>query len=168
MKIAAALVHQPNVLLLDEPLNGLDPKQRKQMIVLFQSLGQQGRTVLVSSHVLEEVERFGSRVVVMANGRLAAQGDYHGIRRLMENQPLRVRVECADARAVAGALVAGGSVVGCRVTTATQAEIVTDNIRQFRRDIARVCQERHVRLEEVMPLDDDLESVFRYLVGGGQ
>lgn len=167
VKIASALVHDPAVLMLDEPLNGLDPRQRRHMIDLFHGLGEQGRTVLLSSHVLDEVERFGSHVIVIAKGRLAAQGDFHSIRALMEDQPLRVRVTCSDARAVSAALVGDGSVVGCRVQGDHQVEFVTDDIRRFRRDVALACRDRAIRLEEVFPLDDDLESVFRYLIGGG-
>lgn len=167
VKIAAALVHEPVVLMLDEPLNGLDPKQRRHMISLFQQLGASGRTVIVSSHVLEEVERFGSNVVVIAKGRIAAEGDFHSIRALMEDQPLRVRVVCSDARTVSSAMVGSGSVVGCRLANERQVEFVTEDIRRFRRAIGAVCYERQIRLEEVTPLDDDLESVFRYLVGGG-
>lgn len=167
VKIAAALVHDPVVLMLDEPLNGLDPKQRRHMISLFQQLGASGRTVIVSSHVLEEVERFGSNVVVIAKGRIAAEGDFHSIRALMEDQPLRVRVVCSDARTVSSAMVSSGSVVGCRLTNERQVEFVTEDIRRFRRDIGAVCHQHRIRLEEVLPLDDDLESVFRYLVGGG-
>lgn len=166
VKIAAALVHDPLVLMLDEPLNGLDPKQRRQMIQLFQRLGEAGKTVIVSSHVLEEVERFGSNVVVIAKGRVAAEGNFHSIRALMEDQPLRVRVACSDARLIASEMVKSGSVVGCRLADAQQVEFVTDDIRRFRVDIAATCTQYNVRLEEVFPLDDDLESVFRYVVGG--
>jgi len=166
VKIAAALVHDPLVLMLDEPLNGLDPKQRRQMIHLFQQLGEQGKTVIVSSHVLEEVERFGSNVVVIAKGRVAAEGNFHSIRALMEDQPLRVRVTCSDARLVSAVMVQNGSVVGCRLANTNQVEFVTDDIRRFRVDVAAVCTQYQVRLEEVFPLDDDLESVFRYIVGG--
>jgi ABC-2 type transport system ATP-binding protein len=166
VKIASALVHDPSVLMLDEPLNGLDPKQRRQMIGLFHRLGSEGKTVIVSSHVLEEVERFGSNVVVIAKGRVAAEGDFHSIRSLMEDQPLRVRVICHDARIVSAAMVTAGAVVGCRLAGDRQVEFVTEDIRAFRRDIGAVCHRLQIRLEEVQPLDDDLESVFRYLVGG--
>ncbi len=166
VKIAAALVHDPLVLMLDEPLNGLDPKQRRQMIRLFQQLGEAGRTLIVSSHVLEEVERFGSNVVVIAKGRVAAEGNFHSIRALMEDQPLRVRVTCSDSRLISSVMVKTGSVVGCRLADDRQVEFVTDDIRRFRLEIAAVCAQYHVRLEEVFPLDDDLESVFRYIVGG--
>lgn len=166
VKIAAALVHDPLVLMLDEPLNGLDPKQRRQMIQLFQQLGEAGKTVIVSSHVLEEVERFGSNVVVIAKGRVAAEGNFHSIRALMEDQPLRVRVSCSDAKLLSSVMVKDGAVIGCRLAGDTQVEFVTDDIRRFRLDVAAVCAQYHIRLEEVFPLDDDLESVFRYIVGG--
>ncbi len=165
VKIAQALVHDPIVLMMDEPLNGLDPKQRRQMIELFHGLGERGKTVLVSSHVLEEVERFGSLVIVIAKGRLAAQGDFRAIRGLMDNQPLRVRIRCTAARQLGAALVASGSVIGCRVESDEQLEVTTDDVRQLRREVAPFARHYNGRLEEVLPLDDDLESVFRYLVG---
>lgn len=166
VKIAAALVHDPVVLMLDEPLNGLDPRQRRQMIGLFQQLGASGKTVIVSSHVLEEVERFGSDIVVIAKGRVAAEGDFHSIRALMEDQPLRIRVVCSNAPLVAAALVNSGSVVGCRLADQREVEFVTEDVKRFRREVGAFCAEHKIRLEEVLPLDDDLESVFRYLVGG--
>ena len=167
VKIAQALVHEPSVLVLDEPLNGLDPRQRRQMISLFHQLGDEGRTVLVSSHVLDEVERFGSHVIVMAKGRLAAEGNFHAIRALMDDQPLRIRIRCQNARQVAATLLHEGSITGCNITDDDAVEITTVDVRTFRRQVAGVCHRHQSRLEEVLPLDDDLESVFRYLVGGG-
>ncbi len=168
VKIAQALVHDPPVFMMDEPLNGLDPRQRKQMVELFQHLGSMGKTVLISSHVLEEVERFGSHVVVIAKGRLAAQGDFHDIRRLMDNQPLRVRIEATGIKTVGAELIRSGAVLGCTITSANQADITTSDIVRFRREVTKVCQRNGSRLTELAPLDDDLESVFRYLTGGGQ
>ncbi|MEM9889653.1 MAG: ABC transporter ATP-binding protein [Actinomycetota bacterium] len=167
VKIAQAIVHDPTVVVLDEPLNGLDPRQRRHMIELFQRLGDQGRTVIVSSHVLEEVERFGSHVVVVAKGRLAAQGNYHAIRALMDDQPLRIRIRCTRAREVAAFLVADGCIVGCNIVDDGELEVTTTDARTFRRRVAVACRAHQSRLEEVVPLDDDLESVFRYLVGIG-
>jgi ABC-2 type transport system ATP-binding protein len=164
-KIAAALVHGPDVLVLDEPLNGLDPKQRRQMITLFHRLGAEGRTVLVSSHVLEEVERFGTRVLVMAKGRLAAQGDFRAIRALMNDQPLTYRIGCSDPRTVAAELIGEGLIAGCQLTGADSLEITTADAIGFRRRLPAICSTAQVRLEELTPLDADLESVFRYLVG---
>ena len=105
VKVAQALVHDPHVVLLDEPLTGLDPRQRLQMIELIRNLGDSGRCVVVSSHVLDEVERLGSRVLVIAQGRLAAEGDFRAIRDLMDDRPHRIRVRVADARRFAGALL---------------------------------------------------------------
>jgi len=167
VKIAQALVHQPPVLMLDEPLNGLDPRQRRHMISLFHHLGEQGHTVLVSSHVLEEVERFGSNIVVVSRGRMAAQGHYQAIRALMDNKPMRIRVTTPSAaRTVAAVLVQHAIVSGCTVIDDDQIEVTTADTPRFRREIATVCKATSSRLEEVTPLDDDLESVFRYLVEG--
>lgn len=166
IKIAQALVHDPDVIMLDEPLNGLDPKQRRHMIDLFHELGEMGKTVLVSSHVLDEVERFGSHVIVIARGRMAAQGDFRAIRGLMDNQPLRIRVVCEQASRLAATLINSGSLVGCRVEAPNQVEVTTNDVRRFRRELALACSDQGLRLEEVTPLDEDLESVFRYLVGG--
>lgn len=167
IKIAQALVHDPVVIMLDEPLNGLDPKQRRHMIELFHRLGEMGKTVLVSSHVLEEVERFGSHVIVIARGRMAAQGDFRAIRGLMDNQPLRIRVVCEQANRLAATLINSGSLVGCEIEAPNQVEVTTNDVRRFRRELALACSDQRLRLEEVTPLDDDLESVFRYLVGSG-
>ena len=164
-KIAAALVHRPSVLVLDEPLNGLDPKQRRQMIELFHRLGDEGRTVLVSSHVLEEVERFGTRVLVLAKGRLAAQGDFRAIRNLMNDQPLTYRIGCSDPRTVAAELIGEGLITGCQLSGRDGLEITTADAVGFRRRLPAICSTAGIRLEELTPLDADLESVFRYLVG---
>ena len=164
-KIAAALVHGPTVIVLDEPLNGLDPKQRRQMIALFHHLGEQGHTVIVSSHVLDEVERFGSRVLVIAKGRLAAQGDFRAIRALMNDQPLTYRIGCSDPRTAGAELVQAGLITSCTVVNPETLEITTTDAALFRKRLPAICQASAIRLEELSPLDADLESVFRYLVG---
>jgi ABC-2 type transport system ATP-binding protein len=165
VKIAQALVHDPPVLLLDEPLNGLDPKQRRLLIGLFHQLGDEGRTVVVSSHVLDEVERFGSRVLVIAKGRLAAEGDFRAIRALMDDQPVRVRVRAHPVRPLAADLIATGIASGVSLTGDDALEALTADAPRFRRELAPLCARHDIRLDEVAPLDDDLESVFRYLVG---
>jgi ABC-2 type transport system ATP-binding protein len=165
VKVANALVHDPEIVILDEPLEGLDPRQRVRMIDLFSRLGDEGRTVVVSSHVLDEVERFGSRVLVLAEGRLAAQGDFHAIRELMDDRPHRLRVQAADARALASRLVASGAVVGAHLESATSVVVDPVDAARFRRDVLVAAAEIPTRLWEVLPLDEDLDSVFRYLVG---
>jgi ABC-2 type transport system ATP-binding protein len=146
-------------------LTGLDPRQRLHLIELFQRLGAEGRTVVVSSHVLDEVERFGSRVLVLAQGRLAAEGDFRAIRDLMDDRPHRIRVRSDRARALAGSLLGHDGVVAVRLEDADTVIVDTVDATQFRRAIAPLASELHAHLYEVSPLDDDLESVFRYLVG---
>ncbi len=164
VKLAQALVHEPELLVLDEPLNGLDPVQRIRMIGLFRDLAAEGRTVLVSSHVLDEVERFGSRILLVVRGRIAAEGDYHGIREALEDRPRRVRVRTADARTVAARLVDEGVADGVTVASPDTVLVDTADIARFRRAVARVTGEADSRLYEVAPLDESLESVFRDLV----
>src|SRR4051794_1874585 len=165
VKVAHAVVHEPDVVVLDEPLEGLDPRQRLRMIDLFRQLGDAGRTVLVSSHVLDEVERFGSRVLVMALGRLVAEGDFHAIRELMDERPHRLRVRTDRPRELASGLLTGEAVVGAWVEAADSIVVDTLEVARFRRAVAVVARDINARLMEVNPLDDDLDSVFRYLVG---
>jgi ABC-2 type transport system ATP-binding protein len=164
VKVAQALVHEPEVLVLDEPLDGLDPRQRLGLITLFRRLGDEGRAVLVSSHVLDEVERFGSRVLVLAQGRLAAEGDFHAIRALMDNRPHRLRLRTDAPRALGAALLETGTVVGLAVN-GTALVVDTLDVAGFRLAVAPAARRAGARLLELVPLDDDLESVFRYLVG---
>lgn len=165
VKVAQALVHDPEVLILDEPLDGLDPRQRLALIALFRNLGEQGRTVLVSSHVLDEVERLGSRVLVLAQGRLAAEGDFHAIRDLMDSRPHRLRLRTDAPHALGAALLATGTVVGLAIRGADELVVDTLDVAGFRRSVAPAARDARTRLLELVPLDDDLESVFRYLVG---
>ena len=163
VKLAAALVHDPEVLILDEPLTGLDPVQRRRMIELFHGLGDEGRCVLVSSHVLEEVARLGSRILVIAQGRLIATGDYRELRELMDDRPHRVRIGVDQPRRFAAALVESGTAVG--VSVGSDSIIVdTRDVDRLGRVVAPLSQRLEVRLSRVAPLDEDLESVFRYLV----
>jgi ABC-2 type transport system ATP-binding protein len=163
-KVAQAIVHDPAVLVLDEPLTGLDPRQRSEMIALFRRLGSEGRCVIVSSHVLDEVERLGSQVLVMSQGRLAAAGDFHELRALMDDRPMRVRVRTDRPRELAGALVEAGTAVGVRLDGDQVLELDTTDARALAHALAPIAREREARLFEVLPLDADLEGVFRYVV----
>lgn len=165
VKVAQALVHKPALLLMDEPLTGLDPRQRLKMTALIQQLGAQGICVVVSSHVLEEVERLGSSVLVIAQGRLAAQGDFHAIRALMENRPHRIRIRTTDARALASALLTYSGIHGVEVVDESELLVDTNDVALFRKRVAPTARYVDAHLYEVQPLDDDLESVFKYLVG---
>jgi ABC-2 type transport system ATP-binding protein len=163
VKLAAAIVHTPSLLILDEPLNGLDPRQRQRMIEIFHELGTGDRCVIVTSHVLEEVERFGSRIILIAEGRLAAEGEYSEIRSLMEDRPLRVRVGTNEPRRLASALVGSESVRSLTVEGDDLLAEVID-IATFRRLLPRLGVDLGASIHEITPLDEDLESVFRYLV----
>jgi ABC-2 type transport system ATP-binding protein len=164
VKIAQAIVHSPRILILDEPLNGLDPRQRSRMAQLFIRLGQEDRCVLVSSHVLEEVQELSSTVLVLAEGKLAAEGDFHAIRQLLDDRPHRIRLRSSDPLRLASGLMGSGTVSA--VQTAGDNAIVIDTwtVSPFRRRLPRMVEELDIRLLEMAPLDDDLESVFRYLV----
>ncbi len=164
-KLAAALVSNPMVLVLDEPLNGADPLQRVQLIDLFKRLGAEGRTVIVSSHVLNEVERLAERVIVLAHGRLAAAGGHRAIRDAMGDRPRHVLVRASDGRKLAGALVGLESVVGVSFDRVRDAVVIqTLHARELATALPRLARSTAVRLLEVRPLDDSLESLFRELV----
>ena len=162
-KLAAALVNDPEILILDEPLSGLDPVQRNRMIKLFHTLGSQGKCVLISSHILDEVARIGSEVLVIAQGRLAASGDYRSLRTLMEDQPHVIQITTNGARELGAALLQKEIIEGVTIEDGT-LKITTSKIDAFGRSIASIARELDVSLVEVTPMDDDLESVFRYLI----
>jgi ABC-2 type transport system ATP-binding protein len=164
VKLAQALVHEPRVLILDEPLNGLDPRQRSRMAQLFIRLAAAEICVLVSSHVLEEVQELSSRVVMLAEGKLAAEGDFHVIRQLLDDRPHRIRLKSTEPLRLAAGLMGSGTVSA--VQTAGDSAIVIDTwtVGPFRNRLPRLAAELGLHLLEVAPLDDDLESVFRYLV----
>jgi ABC-2 type transport system ATP-binding protein len=164
VKIAQAIVHEPRILVLDEPLNGLDPRQRARMAQLFIRLGTEDRCVLVSSHVLEEVQELSATVLVLAEGKLAAEGDFHAIRQLLDDRPHRIRLRSSDPLRLASGLMGSGTVSA--VATGGDDAIIIDTwtVSPFRRKLPRLAQELGLHLLEVAPLDDDLESVFRYLV----
>ncbi len=164
-KVAAALVSDPHVLVLDEPLNGADPVQRVHLIALFKELGAQGRTVIVSSHVLNEVERLAERVIVLINGRLAAAGGHHAIRDAMDDRPRHVLVRTDGGRRLAAGLIALESVSGVTFDTMRDGLVIqTGQGRELATALPRLARDLSVRLLEVRALDDSLESLFRELV----
>ncbi|HEY4634213.1 MAG TPA: ABC transporter ATP-binding protein [Candidatus Limnocylindrales bacterium] len=162
-KLAGALVHDPRILLLDEPFNGMDPRQRLHMMDLLREMAAAGRVILFSSHILEEVERLAEAVLVVYAGRLAASGDFRSIRRLMTDRPHRFMVHSSDDRRLAALLLAHPSVFGVELADGALA-IRTSDFAAFTRTIAPVAQGAGIRLLEVAPTDDSLESVFSYLV----
>jgi ABC-2 type transport system ATP-binding protein len=164
-KVASALVPNPQVLLLDEPLNGADPVQRAQLIKLFKALGAAGRTVVVSSHVLHEVERMADRVIAMVDGRLAAVGSVATIRAAMTDKPRLIFVDSPDPRTLATRLIETGDVIGVHID-GEQLTIEASDAREVALRLPGLAVESGVPISRIEPADESLESVFRYLVEG--
>ena len=169
-KIAAAIIHDPQIILMDEPLTGTDPLQRSRMMELIRKLGREGKTVLISSHVLDEVERVADRILVIVNGKLAAAGDFRAIRDKIDEHARGVRIRAADARGLAGALIQEHTTVAIRLEPGSnggQPTIIaeTADVRAFYTAILAVAQRANIRLYEVSAVDDSLASVFAYVVG---
>jgi len=168
VKMATALVHDPPVLLLDEPFNGMDPRQRLQLMGLLRSMGEAGRTVLFSSHILEEVEQIAGSIQVMVAGRHAASGGFREIRRLMTERPHQYTIRSADDRALASAIIADASASSVQLVTirdSTRAlHVEATDFSAFVRVLPQIARRSGIRLYEVSPADESLESVFSYLV----
>jgi ABC-2 type transport system ATP-binding protein len=163
IKVAAALVHDPEILLLDEPFNGMDPRQRIHMMDLLAKLGAEGRTILFSSHILEEVERLSGTIQVMVAGRLAASGDFRAIRRLMTSRPHVFNVRSSDDRRLAAVLV-GRPYTNAVELTGKGLQVRANDFGAFCAQIAVLSRDHGIALRELLPTDESLESVFGYLI----
>ncbi|WP_248964983.1 ABC transporter ATP-binding protein [Sphaerisporangium perillae] len=163
VKVAAALVHDPQVLLLDEPFNGMDPRQRLHLMDLVRELGAAGRTILFSSHILEEVERVAQQIEVLVAGRHAASGDFREIRRRMTDRPHLFHVRSSDDRRLAAALIADAS-SGAVSLGEEGLEVQAVDFRRFTWLLPRVARDAGVTVWQLSPADEDLESVFSYLI----
>jgi ABC-2 type transport system ATP-binding protein len=163
IKMAQSLAHDPQVLLLDEPLSGMDPVNRRRVVDLVKKLGREGRTVLVSSHILHEVEAMTRRVLLIHNGRILAEGDVREIRDLMDEHPHTVALRARDPRALARAVV--GSTHVLSLTFGAEGEWVTVQTArpdEFYSSVVEAAVEAGV--SEMYSPDENLESVFKYLV----
>jgi ABC-2 type transport system ATP-binding protein len=165
IRLAATLVHEPELLILDEPLNGADPRQRVEFMELLLALADEGRTILISSHVLEEVEQLASRVLLVVNGKLAAEGDFHAIRQALDDRPYQLRIFCEAPRTLAAGLIGLDAVDSVQLADGTMI-VLSSNVGALQAALPRLAAELDVRLTGVEPLDDSLESVFGYLVEG--
>ncbi|MEN9507808.1 MAG: hypothetical protein RLZZ621_371 [Gemmatimonadota bacterium] len=162
-KLAAALVHGPRVVLLDEPFNGLDPRQRLHMMRLLEARAAAGTAVLLSSHILEEIEEVAAQILVVLAGRLAASGDYRALRRLMSDRPHTVFVRASAPRQLAAALMQSDTVLGVEIDEAG-IRIRTTDFSALSRMLVRAAHHGGITLHEVQPTDESLEHVFAYLV----
>ncbi len=166
MRLAATLVHDPDVLILDEPLNGADPRQRVHFQDLLQELADAGRTIVLSSHILEEVEHVAETVLLIVNGKLAASGGFRAIRAALDQRPYHVRVIADAPRELAAAVVRLPSVEAVNVDPDGAIIVLSNNVRDLQIELPRLAQAASISLRRVEPLDDSLESVFGYLVEG--
>jgi ABC-2 type transport system ATP-binding protein len=166
MRLAATLVHDPPLLLLDEPLSGTDPVQRLHLRDVIRSLAAAGRTVLVSSHILEEVEELADSIHLMVGGKLAASGEPRAIRQQLNDRPFVVRIDASSPRTLAAGMLELDAIESVEIDTEGHLRVRSRNVYQLQRALPAVAQRLDVRLLRVEPLDDSLESVFEYLAQG--
>ena len=164
IKMAQALVHDPSVLLLDEPFNGMDPRQRMHMMGLLAQMGDEGRTVLFSSHILEEVQQVARQIEVLVAGRHAASGDFGEIRRLMTDRPNRYVIRSTDDRRLAAALISDDSARAVALRPNGGIDVEAVDFGRFSWQLPRLSREHGISLLEVSATDESLESVFSYLI----
>lgn len=163
IKLAQALAHDPEVIFLDEPLNGMDPVSRKQTIDLVQELGEEGRTVLVSSHILPEVESMTSEIILMDRGKVMAEGGITEIRDKISDHPTTVSLSSADPRTLAGFLIGRPHVVSVEVGDDNNVIVKTSHAVELYRALPGWLLENNLPVDEIITLDDSLEAVFQYL-----
>lgn len=166
MRLAGTMVHEPDLLILDEPLNGADPRQRVQFQNLLKTLASEGKTILLSSHILEEVEQVAETVLLVVNGKLAAAGGFREIRAALNQRPYHVRIISDSPRQLASAVVTLDSVEAVHVDPDGAIIVLSRNVRDVQVELPRLAKSAGIGLRRVEPLDDSLESVFGYLVEG--
>lgn len=166
IRLAQALSHQPRILVLDEPLNGLDPMARAEVIAIFQKLAAEGRHLIVSSHILHEVDMISDRVVLLSSGYVVAEGDIGGVRDEMEEHPIQVLLRCDKASRVAARLFEQDYVVEVGLHDDRQGLMVrTRDPNRFYAYLNDVVLAEDVRVETVTVADSDVRAVYQYLIG---
>jgi ABC-2 type transport system ATP-binding protein len=166
LKFAQAIAHDPEILFLDEPLNGLDPLGRRKLIRLIKGYGQEGKTVVVSSHVLPEIEAMTNMIILIHQGKIFAQGDIHYIRDLIETHPHIISVKCHDRRRLASRLIGEDYVLKLDFGAGdNQLLVETRNRDLFFTRLIEVIASLDINVEEITSPDDNLQAVFDYLIG---
>jgi ABC-2 type transport system ATP-binding protein len=167
IKLAHAIAHEPAVLVLDEPLNGLDPMARAEVLQLLEGLAGQGLHVVLSSHVLHEVDRISDRVILMSGGYVVAEGNIQGVRSEMQAHPMQILLRCEQPALLASRLFEAEHVVEVKIHDDRRGLLVhTRDADRFYLMLNRIVVEDGLALESVAPADDDVRSVYKYLVGG--
>jgi ABC-2 type transport system ATP-binding protein len=166
IKLALAIAHDPRALILDEPLNGLDPMARAEVIELFRSFSESGMHVVISSHILHEVDIISDRIVMMSGGYVVAEGDIQGVRSEMEDHPIRILIRCDRPSVVAALIFQQDSVVEAKIHPDGHGLLVaTRNADQFYRLFNRIVLDNDIKVEAVEPADENVHSVYEYLIG---
>lgn len=166
IRLAQSIAHEPSVLILDEPLNGLDPMVRAETIALFRKLAAEGLHLIISSHILHEVDMMSDRVVLLNNGYIVAEGNIHGVRDEMEEHPMQILIRCDQPAKVAAYVFAQNHVVEARLHDDRQGLFVkTRDADRFYLMLNRAVAAGEVNVESIAPVDDDLSAVYQYLIG---
>ena len=166
VRLAQSIAHHPRVLVLDEPLNGLDPMARAESMALFEELGRQGMHLLISSHILDEVDRFSDRVVLITGGYLIAEGNIHQVRQEVREKPMQVLIRCDRPELLASRMFAVDHCVEARVHADGKGVFLrTGNIDQFHSTLNGIAAEGLIKIDAVSPADDDANAIYHYLIG---
>ena len=176
IRLAQSIAHQPVVMVLDEPLNGLDPMARAETIRLFRDLAREGLHLIISSHILHEVDTMSDRVVLINNGYILAEGGVTGVREEIEDHPMQIMVGCDRPRELAARLFAASHIVEVQLYSDREGAdpqggdrrgllIRTTNADAFFLQINQIVTESDLAIDLVMPVDDDLSAVYHYLIG---
>jgi len=166
IRLAQAIAHHPRVLVLDEPLNGLDPMARAESLALFQELGRQGMHVVISSHILDEVDRVSDRVVLITGGYLIAQGNIHEVRQEVRDKPMQLLIRCDKPDLLASKMFAVNHCVEARLHADGRGIFLrTGDVDQFYRLLNEIAIEGAVKIEAVAPFDDNENAIYQYLIG---
>ncbi|MGA2271021.1 MAG: ABC transporter ATP-binding protein [Bryobacteraceae bacterium] len=167
IKLAQAIAHDPQVMVLDEPLNGLDPLARSEAIALFRQWGEKGRHVIVSSHILHEVDRISDQVILLSQGYVVAEGQIQGVRSEVKDQPMQILVRCDRPNLLAARLFQQNHVVEAKIHADGKGLLLrTTDADSFYLLLNRVILDSGLEVESVAPADDDVNSVYQYLIGG--
>jgi ABC-2 type transport system ATP-binding protein len=166
IRLAQAIAHHPSVLILDEPMNGLDPMARAESLALFETLGHQGMHVVISSHVLEDVDRISDRIVLIAGGYIVAEGDIHQVRQEVREKPMQVLIRCEHPEVLASRIFAMNHCVEAKLHADGKGVFVrTRDLDQFYIVLNHIGSEGQVKIEAVAPADDDANAIYQYLIG---
>lgn len=165
IRLAQSLAHNPRVLILDEPLNGLDPLARAEMIAMFRSLAAEGCHVIISSHILHEVDIISDQVILLSNGYVVAEGQIQDVRNEIRDEPAQILIRCDNQRQLASKLIESGLAIEVRMHQDGRGLLIkTTDADRFYLALNRLVQ-GGLDVESVIPADDDVNSVYEYLIG---